>query len=53
MTNKRKVETCKQMANQPKQLLMYILDELESAGATKDAELIEKIIIKLEVWQNK
>lgn len=52
MTNKKIIEKTKREANSPKDKLISILDELESAGATRDAKKLEKIIVLLEVWQN-
>lgn len=52
MTKKKIIEKAKREANSPKDRLISILDELESAGATRDAKKIEKIVVMLELWQN-
>lgn len=52
MTKKEIIEKAKSEANSPKDRLISILDELENAGATRDAKKLEKIIVMLELWQN-
>ncbi len=52
MTKKEIIEKAKSEVNSPKDKLISILDELESAGATRDAKKLEKIVVLLEVWQN-
>ena len=42
----------KNNANVAKHKLIEILDRLQAAGCVSDAVQLEKIIIKLEVWQN-
>lgn len=40
-------------ANAAKERLISIMYELEEAGAIRQARSLEKIIARLEVWQNK
>ena len=40
-------------ANSAKHELIKLLHELEEVGEVKAAAQLEKIIIKLEVWQNR
>lgn len=39
--------------NVAKDRLIIILTELETVGASREAQQLEKIIIQLEKWQNK
>ena len=50
---REKIASIKTEANKPKELLMNMLYKLEEAGAIADANKIRKIIISLEIWQNK
>lgn len=47
------ISEAKGKANNAKHELIDLYDSLLNSGHIKDAELLEKIIIKLEVWQNK
>ena len=47
------VEQCKGNANKPKDYLLMIMDNLRQVGADREADALEKVIIRLEVWQNK
>lgn len=47
------VKEIKSECNNPKEKLIRIMDELLSSGNVKEAKQLEKIIIKLEIWQNK
>ena len=47
------VEGCKRNANTAKERLIDIMQNLECVGADREAAALEKIIIKLEVWQNR
>ena len=40
-------------ANSAKDRLISIMDYLEEHGAMKQAEDLGKIILRLEIWQNK
>ena len=40
-------------ANSAKSRLIEVMSKLEDEGFTKEAEQLGKIIIRLEVWQNK
>ena len=51
--DKSKVQHYKGECNVAKSRLIEVMDSLLSIGAYKDAEQLEKIIIRLEVWQNK
>ncbi len=48
-----KIESLKSDCNSPKEKLMSIQNQLNEIGAVKEAEQLDKIIIKLEVWQNR
>jgi hypothetical protein len=50
---KEQVKDLMREINSPKSDLIKILSGLESVGATKLAEQLGKIIMKLEVYQNK
>lgn len=49
------IEGCKRNANTAKDRLIDIMNNLRCEGvqANREADALEKIIIKLEVWQNK
>ena len=51
--DKSKVDKCKSDCNEAKSRLIEVMNSLLSIGAGKEAEQLEKIIIRLEVWQNK
>ena len=51
--NKSKIESLKSDCNTPKEKIINIMNELAEAGAIKEAEQLEKIIVKLEIWQNR
>lgn len=53
MKDKAKVEQIKSEASKAKSNLIELVDRLYAADAPKEAEQLAKIIIKLEVWQNK
>ena len=46
------VADCKSNANTAKEQLIALMNDLQGVS-TREAETLEKIIIKLEVWQNK
>lgn len=46
------VANCKSNANTAKEKLIAIMNDLQGVS-TREAEALEKIIIKLEVWQNR
>lgn len=48
-----KIYDLKDDANVAKERLMEIADELREAGGIREANSLETIIWKLEVWQNK
>ena len=54
MSNEQRAKAAfeKNNANVAKNRLIEILDRLQAAGCTSDAAQLEKIIIRLEVWQN-
>ena len=47
------IEGCKRNANSAKERLIDIMDNLRCVEASREADALEKIIIKLEVWQNR
>lgn len=47
------VKEIKNDANSAKEQLMRLEDKLLNNGAIKEAEQLNKIIAKLEIWQNK
>jgi hypothetical protein len=49
---REKIEEIKNDANRAKERLIDLLNQLEEIGATKEAEALDKIIVKLEVWQH-
>lgn len=49
---KREVERIKGDANTAKEKLMRLVDELIEAGAVREAVRLEKIVERLEIWQN-
>ena len=51
--NTERIEQLKRDANPAKATLISIMNRLEDAGAIKEAQRLEKIIINLEVWQNR
>lgn len=53
MKDKQRIEQLKSDVNVPKHKLMEIVDKLYYCGAIREAKSLEKIIIKLEIWQNK
>lgn len=53
MKDQRTVQRIKSEINPAKERLMRAADELREAGAIRDANSLETIIEKLEIWQNK
>ena len=51
--DKEEVRRKKDDANEAKHRLMNLQDELYAMGAVTDAEQLGKIIVRLEVWQNR
>lgn len=51
--DRNKVEHLKNETLSAKSRLIEVHGELLSIGAIKDAEQLERIIIRLETWQNK
>ena len=51
--DKSKINHYKTECNPAKERLIEMMHNLYSIGANKEAEQLEKIIIRLEVWQNK
>lgn len=51
--DKEAVSKCKDEASAPKERLIEIMDKLLEAGARREAASLERIIIRLEVWQNR
>lgn len=53
MKDKDLIKRIKSDCNNAKNQLMKIQDNLEEIGAVKESNELRKIIIKLEIWQNK
>lgn len=53
MKDKQRIEQLKSDVNAPKHKLMEVVDKLYECDAVREAQSLEKIIIKLEIWQNK
>lgn len=53
MKDKQKIEQLKSDVNTSKHKLMEIVDKLYECSAVREAKTLEKIIVKLEIWQNK
>jgi threonine aldolase len=50
---KSEIQSLKSDCNEPKERLISVMNHLSEIGAVKEADQLEKIIIKLEVWQNR
>lgn len=53
MKDYARLSSIKGDANAAKSRLIDVMDKLLCEGFIKEAEQLEKIIIRLEVWQNK
>lgn len=51
--SKERIQSIKNEANSAKEKLMSLEDKLLNNGAIKEAEQLNKIIAKLELWQNR
>lgn len=50
---KEEINNIKSEANHAKESLMSLEEKLIDIGAIKEAEQLNKIIMKLEIWQNR
>lgn len=48
-----RIARAKGEASKAKMELITLMDKLTDMGAVKEAEQLERIIIRLEVWQNR
>lgn len=48
-----KIESIKSDANEAKSRLIDLMYELRDIGANREANSLETIVCKLEVWQNR
>lgn len=53
MRNRDEIERIKSEVNPAKERLMRAADELREIGAVREANTLETIIERLEIWQNK
>ena len=55
MTPMRRLEIEKAQldANYPKDLLMALVRRLDRTGATRHAKSLDRIVLRLEAWQNR
>lgn len=47
------IEKAQLDANYPKDLLMALVRRLDRTGATRHAKSLDRIVLRLEAWQNR